>query len=181
MSDPFIGEIQAFAFDFGNGGINPFAWLPCDGRLLSISQYSALFALIGTYYGGDGTRTFALPNLNGRVALGQGTGGGLTPRSLGQSFGSMTHTLSVQELPFHDHALVLGNAAAPGATPGPGAAGTTVALNPAFNGFVSPPTDTALATTAVAMDGGNQGHPNNQPTLAMYYCIATTGIFPTFG
>ena len=98
MSEPFIGEIRIFGFNFA-----PRGWALCDGQLLPISQNSALFSLLGTIYGGDGRTTFALPDLRGRAALHEGTGPGLSPRQLGQRSGSETNTLTVNQLPPHTH------------------------------------------------------------------------------
>ena len=92
MSDQFVGEIQAFTFPFAVTGFNN-AWLPCGGQLLSIQQYTALFALIGTYYGGNGTTNFALPNLNGSVAISQGQGPGLQTYVIGETVGSVVARL----------------------------------------------------------------------------------------
>jgi microcystin-dependent protein len=174
MADPYLGEVQAFAF-----GFYPMNWLPCDGRLLPISQFAALYSLIGTYYGGNGTTNFGLPNFIGRVAMSQGQGPGLTPRVIGEPVGSATENLTIAEMPMHVHQLQLGNKAATGATPGP-TGSSNVAIDPTFNGFVAPPTTTTLTANAMTMTGGSQAHPNTQPTLAMVYCIATAGIFPTF-
>jgi microcystin-dependent protein len=175
MSDPFVGEIQAFAF-----GYSPDKWLPCDGTLLPIRQYTALFSLIGTFYGGDGTTTFALPNLVGRVAVSQGQGPGLTPRTLGEQIGEATVTIGQAEMPSHTHALQLGSSLSTNGTAGP-TGGSNVAINPSFNGFVPPPSNTTLSPTAVVATGRSQPHANTQPTLAMIYCISTSGIFPSFG
>jgi microcystin-dependent protein len=97
-SDPFLGEISMFAGNFA-----PRGWALCDGQLLAISQNSALFSILGTTYGGDGRTTFGLPDLRGRFAIGAGTGPGLSNRRLGDEYGSSTHTLSVAELPAHQH------------------------------------------------------------------------------
>ena len=189
MSEPFIGEIVAVGFFFEGGGFKTDAtWLPCDGRQLAISQHSALFSLIGNAYGGDGITNFNLPNLNGgqndmlpRIAISQGEGKGLTPRIIGEKIGSMEERLNRDELPIHNHGMNLGKAGAAGATAGPGAPGTTVAINPSFNGFVPEPATTTFSENAIFYDGGGLPHPNNQPTTGMWYCIAVDGIFPTFG
>jgi microcystin-dependent protein len=186
MSDPFIGEIMAVGFYFdANGFKNGNQWMPCDGRSLPIQQFSALFSLIGTTYGGNGTTTFNLPNLNGTsngtVAISQGTGPGLTNRVIGQTVGSMTETLTVQEMPWHTHGLRLGPNGTTGATSGPGQPGASVALDPGINGFAPAPADTQLSANAIAYQGGGQPHPNDQPTTGLWYCIAVTGIFPSFG
>jgi microcystin-dependent protein len=180
MSDPYVGEIQAFTFPFATGGFNN-AWLPCFGQLLPIQGYSPLFALIGTSYGGNGTTNFALPNLNGFIASSQGQGPGLTDRFIGEVVGSPQVNLVSDNMAKHTHALQLGAKNAQGATEGPGTAGTTVAIDPQFNGFVAPPGNLTLVANAVALTGQNQPHDNMQPTLAIVWCIAYAGIFPSFG
>ena len=180
MSDQFVGEIQAFTFPFAVTGFNN-AWLPCGGQLLSIQQYTALFALIGAYYGGNGTTNFALPNLNGSVAISQGQGPGLQTYVIGETVGSPTVTLIGDNMARHTHTLQLGDKTTQGGTAGPGTAGTTVAIDPKFNGFVAPPGNLTLVTNAVTLTGQNQPHDNMQPTQAIVWCIAFAGIFPTFG
>ncbi len=98
--DPFIGEVELFGFNFA-----PVGWMTCDGQLLPISQYTALFSLLGTYYGGNGTSNFALPDLRGRVPVNQGQGPGLTPKTIGQPGGTETTTLSILQMPAHTHAI----------------------------------------------------------------------------
>src|SRR3954453_4669057 len=100
MSNPFVAEIRAFGFNFA-----PTGWAQCNGQLLPISQNTALFSLLGTYYGGDGKSTFALPNLTGSVAVQQGQGGGLSEYYLGQQGGEPNVTLITSEMPFHNHGL----------------------------------------------------------------------------
>lgn len=179
MPEPYLGEIVAVGFYFDASGFSN-AWLPCDGRILAIQQNAALFSLIGTYYGGDGTRTFALPNLNTRVAASQGQGPGLTPRGLGEQVGISEVTLTRDQLPAHAHKMRLGQTTATDQTPGPGTPGTTAAINPVFNGFVTPPTNVQFATTAIYPDGGQQPHPNDQPNTSLWYLICVSGIFPSF-
>lgn len=175
MTDAYIGEIQAFAF-----GYCPQNWLPCDGRILPVQGNSTLFSLIGTYYGGNGTTNFALPNLVGRVAMSQGQGPGLQPYNVGDAPGEISVTLNVAQMPMHSHGLQLGSKGSPNGTPGPSAT-SNVALDPSFNGFLAPPSTTMLAINGVTMTGNSQPHPNTQPTLAMIYCICVSGIFPNFG
>jgi microcystin-dependent protein len=173
----FIGEIQAFPYIFA-----PRGWIICDGRTYPIQQYNALFALIGTAYGGNGTTNFAVPNFVGNIANSQGNGPGLTPRVLGEQLGLQDVTLTVNQMPQHNHPLALGVASA-GQTAAP--SNGNVALPPAgSNGFLSPssnPPNTMLALPQVTLTGGSQAHANNQPTLALLYCIAHEGIFPSFG
>lgn len=175
MTDAYLGEIQAFAF-----GFFPQNWLPCDGRTLQIRQYTALYSLIGTSYGGDGSTTFLLPNLVGRVAMSQGQGPGLPSYRIGAAPGAAAITLGVGEVSAHTHGLQLGDRSSPNGTAAPSAT-SNVAIDPAFNGFLPPPATTTLAVNSVTMTGGSQPHPNAQPTLAMIYCICTNGIFPSFG
>lgn len=179
MSDPYIGEIQAFPFPFATGGFNS-AWLPCFGQLLPLQQYTPLFALIGTYYGGNGTTNFGLPNLSGSITNSQGSGPGLQPRVLGEMLGSPTVTLTSQTMPMHRHGLQLGSKGAANAAPGPGTASNMAAIDPGFNGFVAPPANTTLAPNAMALTGQTLAHDNTQPTQAIVWCIAYSGIFPSF-
>lgn len=179
MSDPFIGEIQAFPFPFASGGFNQ-AWMPCFGQLLPIRQFTPLFALIGIYYGGNGTANFALPNLSGSVAIGQGDGPGLTPRIIGEMVGSSTVTVLAPEMAMHSHGLQLGVKTASDATAGPGSQANLTAIDPTFNGFASSAADTMLAPNAILPTGGGRDHNNMQPTQALIWCIAYAGIFPSF-
>jgi microcystin-dependent protein len=173
MSDPFIGEIQPWPLDFC-----PYGWLPCDGRLLTIQPYQALFSLIGVIYGGDGRNNFKLPNLIGRVVMGQGQGPGLSNRTFASTVGSPTVALTVDEIPLHSHDLQVGLKNAANATPGPSAT-SNVLIDPSFSGFLPPPANTALAPS-VGITGLNTAHPNAQPTLALIYCIAYLGEYPMF-
>lgn len=173
MSDPFVGEIQAFAF-----GFVPKGWALCDGSLLPIQRNIPLFSLIGTFYGGNGTTNFAVPNLVGRVAISQGQGPGFAAHAIGDEVGSATVSLTQQEMPAHLHPMQVGTTAATNSTPGP--TGSSVAIDPSFNGFVVPPANTTFATSAVVPVGGSQPHENVQPTLAIAYCIALEGVMPSF-
>jgi microcystin-dependent protein len=179
MSDPFVGEIQAFPFPFAGGGFNN-AWLPCLGQLLPLQAFTPLYALIGTYYGGNGTTNFALPNLNGSIAIGQGDGPGLTPRIIGESVGSSSVSMTTDHMAQHTHALQLGSRAAQNAAAGPGTASNTAALDPGFNGFFAPPGNLVLSANAVTMSGQGIPHDNMQPTQALVWCIAFAGIYPSF-
>lgn len=179
MSDPFVGEIQAFAFPWASGGIAA-AWLPCSGQVLQVSRYASLYSLIGSAFGGNGTTNFALPNLNGAVTNSQGTGPGLQPRVMGEQLGGSMASLSIDQMARHTHGLQLGSGGAQGAAPGPGGGAGMAVIDPAFTGVVAPPATTTLSGTAVTMTGQNLPHDNTQPTLAIVWCIAIAGIFPSF-
>jgi microcystin-dependent protein len=181
MSDFFLGEIQVFGFGFA-----PKNWALCAGQLMSIQQNTALFALLGTTFGGDGIRTFALPDLRGRLPVGQGAGLGLTPRVLGQTFGEENHTLIGAENPPHIHGV--NTIPAPDLTKNTQVPGPTAMLSKtAFTGTVGATTNvylpnagspTAMAAGAVGATGG-QPHPNIMPVLCVNFCIALNGIFPS--
>ena len=172
--DPFLGEIRMFAGTFA-----PRGWALCDGQLLQISQNSALFSLLGTTYGGDGRTTFALPDLRGRAPIHAGQGAGLSRRTLGEKGGQENVTLSLAQIPSHNHTAQIN-------------ADTSVALTdkpadglPARNAAATPvygnDPNTTLSNTAVTVDnnGGGQAHPNMQPYITVNYIIALTGIFPS--
>jgi microcystin-dependent protein len=179
VGSQYIGEIQAFPYPWATQGFNQ-TWVPCAGQLLSIVQYSALFSLIGTYYGGNGTTNFQLPNMVGVVTNSQGTGPGIGTRDLGETLGSPAVTVTTQEMASHTHGLQLGSSTATGAAPGSGTASNMAAIDPVINGFVPPPAKTTLATNAMSFTGQGLAHDNNQPTLAIVWCIALNGIFPSF-
>jgi microcystin-dependent protein len=173
--DPFLGEIQAFPYNFV-----PANWAACLGQILPIGSNTALFSLIGTYYGGNGSSTFALPNLNGNIVNGQGNGPGLQPRSIGENLGVQNVSLASGEMARHTHNLQIGVRNGLNGAPGPGTGSNMAMVDPEFNGFVAPPTTTSFSPNAMGLTGGGQAHPNNQPTLAIVYCIALRGIFPSF-
>ncbi|TEB13508.1 Phage Tail Collar Domain protein [Pelotomaculum sp. FP] len=179
--DPFIGTIIAWPCNFA-----PQGWAFCNGQILQISTNQALFSLIGTTYGGDGRTTFALPNLCGRVPLGAGQGTGLTPRILGQVSGSERVTLSVNEMPGHNHASSGIPASTKTATvgqPGPTAVpGSYEKERGTYYNIYSPEADanTTLKPAApTGAAGGGQSHDNMPPYLAVNYIIALQGIYPT--
>ena len=179
MSEPFLGEIMLVGFNFAPQGC-----AFCNGQLLSISQNTALFSLLGTTYGGNGTTTFALPDLRGRAALGLGQGPGLSTYDLGQSTGSETVTLTVDQIAAHNH-LVAANAAA-ATVPSPSGADLAQTFDSgkkAFNTYSTPPmaAPVTLDLATVQPSGGSGPHPNIQPVLALNYIIALQGIFPSRG
>ncbi|WP_274653902.1 phage tail protein [Paenibacillus humicola] len=169
MSEPYLGEIRLFA-----GTYAPVGWEFCNGQLLSISQNDALFSLLGTTYGGDGQTTFGLPDLRGRVPLGQGKNPTGSSYAMGQLAGTETVTLTVNNLPGHTHAVMANNTS-----------GTT---GDPSNAFWAQSTSTQYATAApdaqmsaqsIASSGGSQPHDNMMPTLAVSYIIALNGIYPS--
>jgi len=175
--DPFVAEIRIFGFNFA-----PTGWAQCNGQLLPISQNTALFSLLGTFYGGDGKSTFALPNLEGSVPTSQGQGGGLQQWFLGEQQGTETVTLLTTEIPIHTHAFQAVNADGTSADPnqavlakgfyddgittGAAAFYQTTAVNVAMN------------PAAIGITGGSLPHNNMMPYLVLNYCIAMQGIFP---
>jgi microcystin-dependent protein len=168
--DPFIAEIRMFAGNFA-----PRGWAFCDGQLLSISQNTALFSLLGTTYGGNGTTTFALPDLRGRVPMHAGQGPGLTDRILGEQGGEETHTLLVGELPAHSHPAYADSAVGTAAGPPGGLPGRNAAGIPAYGSAPS----AMLHPGAVGVQGGGQPHNTMQPYLVINFIIALEGIYPS--
>ncbi|MEO9131210.1 MAG: tail fiber protein [Sphingomonas sp.] len=172
MTQPFIGQILIFGFTFA-----PRNYAFCNGQLQSIAQNEALFAILGTTYGGDGQQTFALPNIQERGVMHWGQGLGLTNRDLGEVDGASTVTLNVNQIPQHNHVLY-------GATGGTAAVAPTSLSYFGASGPGQAYSDTA--TNLVAMEprifgsaGGGLPHENMQPYLAVNYCIALYGIFPS--
>lgn len=177
MATPYIGEIRMFA-----GNFPPNGWAFCDGALQPISENEALFALIGTTYGGDGQSTFALPDLRGRVPVHQGTQAG-NNYVIGQLGGSETVTLNNNQIPAHNH-LVGASTAMPvqslNPTPITGVPGTMVPASPAKPRlYAAPGANVAMAPNAVQPSGGNQPHENMAPFLAINFIIALFGVFPS--
>jgi microcystin-dependent protein len=173
MTDQFVAEIRVFPFNFA-----PTGWAQCNGQLLPISQNTALFSLLGTFYGGDGKSTFALPDLQGSAPLHQGQGNGLSEYFIGQVGGSESVTLLQSEMPFHSHSMN-------GATQDPALA---KALSPDASwslsqggGIYQDAQNTQLSPQAVAPAGGSLPHNNMQPYLTLNFCIALQGIFPPRG
>lgn len=173
MSSPFVAEIRIFAGNFA-----PTGWALCNGQLLPISQNTALFSLLGTFYGGDGKSTFALPNLQGSAPMFWGNGAGLSPHSLGESSGSQTVTLQQTEIPAHVHAASAINTPPPANA---GVGGPTSALArssgaTAYETAAVPAATMSLQSLAVA--GGGQPHNNMMPYLTLTFIIALQGVFP---
>jgi microcystin-dependent protein len=161
----------------------PIGWALCNGQILSIAQNTALFSLIGTYYGGDGVTNFALPNLQSRVPVHQGQGVGLSTYVIGSAGGLENVTLLTQQMPSHNHLINVNNAAgisADATNKFQAEAATGDPRNPSLiSQFTTSATTGTMAPTTVAMAGGNQPHANIQPYLTINFIIALQGIFPS--
>jgi microcystin-dependent protein len=166
MSEPFLSEIKIMSFNFA-----PRGWALCNGQLLPINQNQALFSLLGTTYGGNGQTTFGLPNLQGRVPIHMGGG-----HTLGEAAGEFNHTLSLTELPTHNHAAQASSL--DGDQPSP--VGFLLAGTATAQLYSSSASNlTALFPGTIANAGGSQPHTNTQPFLTLNFCIALQGIFPS--
>ena len=178
MTEPFVGEIQLFGFNF-----NPRGWALCNGTTVPISQNTALFSLLGTIYGGNGQTTFQLPNFAGRASCQQGTGPTTSTRTLGETFGVNSVTLDANQIPQHNHGITAfaqsdGNKKS-------GSPSNNSALSSLGSGtakpFITAPLNTQFAPNMIQPSaGGGQPHQNQQPYLGVNFCIALQGIFPSF-
>jgi len=175
--EPFLGQITLFPFNFAPNG-----WAFCQGQLLPISQNTALFSLLGTFYGGNGVSNFALPDLRGRVPIGQGQGPGLSNYAIGSVQGVETVTLLASQSPPHSHpfqafAVQATTNAPSGALPAQGH--STGRGAPAVNTYAPLQTAVPLASGQVGPAGNGQPHNNLQPYLTLNWCIAMQGIYPS--
>ncbi len=168
MTDQFIGEIRMFGGNFA-----PTGWAMCDGQLIPLAQNTALFSLLGTQYGGNGTSNFALPNLQGVSPIGPGAGPGLTPRTVGESGGSEAVTLTPEQLPAHAH--VPNASTGQGSTTSPDGA-NWAEIRGRLYGTVA---DVPMSPAALASAGGSQPHNNLAPFLVVTFIIALQGTYPT--
>jgi microcystin-dependent protein len=165
MSEPFLAELKIVSFNFA-----PKGWALCNGQLLPINQNQALFSLLGTMYGGNGSTNFALPNLRGRIPIHVGNG-----HTQGEAAGSDSVTLNIQQLPTHVHFLQASNVNATTDTPDSSVALATSALDL----YRSPTNLVTMEPGTVSSVGGSQPHENRQPYLVLNYIIALQGIFPS--
>jgi microcystin-dependent protein len=169
-AEPFIGEIMMVAYTFC-----PRGWAEANGQLLPIAQWSALFSLYGTTYGGDGRTTFGLPDLRGRAPVNVGQGPGLSNRTLGEKGGSETNTLTVNQLPPHSHSLSATSGNAGSGDP----AGNLLANTGRDDVYASGAADAAMAASAIGSTGSGQAVNNMQPYQVIRFCVALQGIFPS--
>ncbi len=172
MSEPFLAEVRILPFNFAPAG-----WAVCAGQVLPISQNTAVFSLLGVNYGGNGTTNFALPNLQGQVAVGAGQGPGLSPYSVGQTGGTETVTLVANQLAAHNHPASAIHDAGNSYSPA-GDSWSADGANRAKLYRSADPT-VPMGANAVSPAGGNQPHNNLQPYLVLNYCIALVGVFPS--
>ena len=178
--EPFIGEIRWVAFNF-----NPRGWANCDGQLLPIVGHEALFALLGTNFGGDGRTTFALPDLRGRMPLHTGSGPGLTPRREGEQGGVEQHLLGREEMPGHRHRLKASADTAKGRAPADQVLAATGAHRHSSDSerrrppiYSDGPSNVAMDSSSISSTGGGQPHENMPPYTVVRCIIALEGIFP---
>jgi microcystin-dependent protein len=166
VSEPFLGEVRIFSFNFP-----PKGWAFCNGGLLPINQNQALFAIFGTMYGGNGQTTFGLPNLQGRVPIHVGNG-----HTQGEIAGSTSVTINIQQLPQHVHFANVANTAPNSNAPG---AGRLLSQSQGANLYAAATNMQAMAPNALGNVGGSQAHENMMPYLVLNFCVALQGIFPS--
>ncbi len=174
MADPFIAQILMFAGNFAPNG-----WAMCNGQLLPISQNTALFSLLGTFYGGDGRTTFALPNLQGSGPMHQGQGSGLSDRTVGETGGSDTVTLLQSEIPAHPHTVSGKSGAFPPGNNNPTNTSWGTSNDRPYNPLGG--TAVTMSPTALSLAGGSLPHNNLMPYLMVNFIIAMQGVFPPRG
>jgi len=170
VGQPFVGEIRMFGGNFAPAG-----WMFCEGQTLPISENDVLFTLIGTTYGGDGQETFNLPDLQGRAPLHSGTAKSGTTYTIGESAGVESVTLTTQQIPSHNHALLASSSIGTLPTPQANVLGKITNIDL----FSGDSTDTPFAAQSITPDGGSQPHDNMQPYLCISFIISLFGVFPT--
>lgn len=174
MSEPFLGQIQMFGFNFA-----PKNWALCAGQLMPIQQNTALFSLLGVNFGGNGTTIFGLPNFQGMAACAQGQGPGLTERFVGETFGSETVPLQANQMPAHNHSANLFAQRDQTKRHGTPQSGDALTVPNAVSPFTANSVPTgSFPASMIGSGGGGQPHANQQPYLALNFCIALAGVFP---
>ena len=181
MADAYLGEIRAFA-----GNYAPQGWAICDGSEQQIQQYEALFSLIGVIYGGDGVKTFKLPDLRGRLAIGMGQGTGLTNRAIGSNGGTETETLTLAQIPNHNHTVTVSTVTNPASVNAPsenaflGAINSNAAMPVGYSAAATTGvTPYAMNTATITKSGGSNLHNNIMPITVINYIICMSGFYPT--
>jgi microcystin-dependent protein len=172
--EPLLGQVMLFAGTFA-----PVGWMLCQGQLLPISEYEALFTILGTTYGGDGVSTFALPNLSGRVAVSAGTGPGLSNWALGQVGGSESSTMTTQNMPSHLHTLLGSNQSGEATSPQNASLAAFGTSLPPAGPYTSGAANTTLSAQSIGATGSGAPFSVIQPSLALNYIIAVEGIYPS--
>ena len=170
MSEPFLAEVRIFGFNFA-----PRGWAFCDGQILPINQNQSLYSLLGTTYGGDGRTTFALPDVRGRVPIHVGRSNGGGEHREGQKSGEETHTLAANEMPQHTHVLRASSDVGNQVNP----SGHLLADSAPNELYTAPASLVNFRAGTITNVGGSQAHENMQPYLALNYCIALQGLFPS--
>lgn len=171
MTEPFIGQVMMVSFDFA-----PENWALCNGQLLSVSEYPALFSLLGTRFGGDGTDTFGLPDLRGRGPVHQGQGAGLSARTMGESGSAESVALAEAEMPVHTHAAVGFEGPGAGAQTNPGGNTWGIANNDPVYNRATP--NTPMNPEAIDQTGGGEAHENMPPFQVVNFIISLRGSYP---
>lgn len=169
MAQPYVGEIRMFGGNFAPAG-----WAFCDGSLQPISEYDTLFNLIGTTYGGDGQQTFAVPDLRGRLPIHMGQGPGLSNYVIGQSGGTESVTLIANQMPTHNHLLMVSGTAASASSPQ-----SNMLANATANLYLRDTPSGTMSNASVNLTGGNQAHENMMPYLCVSFIISLYGIYPS--
>jgi microcystin-dependent protein len=170
MAQPFIGEIRMFAGNFAPAG-----WAFCNGQQMPISENDTLFVVIGTTYGGDGQETFNLPDLRGRIPIHQGSGSQGVTFTIGEAGGVEEVTLTTQQTPIHNHALLASNTVSTQTSP----ANLLLAQSSTANLYISDSPSVPLASSSIGPVGGSQPHTNFQPYLCINFIISLFGLFPS--
>jgi len=169
MSEPFLAEVRIVGFNFA-----PRGWAFCDGQILPINQNQSLYSLLGSSYGGDGRTSFGLPDMRGRTPIHVGKTGDGRDFRLAEKQGEQTHTISLLEMPNHEHVLQGSNDDANDQSPEGNLLGNNLS-----NPYVDFANGVAMVSGTIANVGGGQGHENMQPFIALNYCIALQGLFPS--
>jgi microcystin-dependent protein len=172
MADPFVAEIRPFGFNFA-----PKGWAQCNGQLMPISQNTALFSLLGTFYGGDGKSNFGLPNLQGSAPMSQGQSPGTSERFIGEASGSDTVTLLDSEIPAHSHSFNAAETTATARQP----PNQMFAVGEAISFYSAGQPNTTMNPGMLTVAGNSTPHNNMQPSLVLNFCIALQGVFPPRG